>query len=124
MKQLSDFDLANMVGDEFVPDDKKTVRNVRSKLKLSQLIPKTELPAPKHAVLDFHGKTIEDAWFELNHLIKSGTKHATIITGASGILKTEFQKWMRDSIISKYIIESKPLNNGSFEIKIRSENKL
>jgi DNA-nicking Smr family endonuclease len=120
MKQLSDSDLAKMVGGEFAPADNNTVRQVRSELKLSKRIPKQLPPAPENQIIDLHGKTENESWDEINKLIFSGSKTAVVITGASGILKPKFQQWVRDSIISKYITECTPINNGSYKIKIKS----
>ena len=103
MKQLSDSDLEKMLGAEFVPDDKTVQRNVRSQLHLNTLIPKQSEPLPKHVVLDLHGKTEEQAWAEINELIHSGIRSATIITGASGILKTKFKDWITNGILEKYM---------------------
>ncbi len=50
---------------------------------------------------------------------QSGARTATIITGASGILKIKFQQWARDSLLTPYIIQWEPINNGSFSVKFR-----
>ena len=118
MKQLNDQDIANMIGDDFVPDDIATGKSVRSELHLSTRIPQT-VPTPEHATIDFHQHTEEQAWQMLVDVIESGSRSVTVITGASGILKTKFQQWTTDSIISPYIISTTPLNNGSFLIKLR-----
>ena len=52
-------------------------------------------------------------------LATSGVRDATIITGASGILKIKFQQWARDSILAPYIVSWHALNNGSFAVKFR-----
>ena len=70
-----------------------------------------------------HQHTEEEAWDMLLNTVTSGARSATVITGASGILKPKFQQWMINSIISPHIISFKPLNNGSFEIKIRKQQK-
>ncbi|MBN1325206.1 MAG: Smr/MutS family protein [Alphaproteobacteria bacterium] len=119
MKQLSDYDLEKMLDTDFVPDDDNVKKQVRSELKLSQLIPEAPKPIPKHVILDLHQKTEEQAWVDINNLIKSGVRGATVITGASGILKVKFQDWVMNSIISKYIYSCEMVNNGSFEIKIK-----
>lgn len=119
MKQLSDFDLENMTHGKFTPNEKQINKQVRSELKLGQLIPTPVAPIPKYTKLDFHGKTQNQAWEMLEELIKSGTRKACIITGASGILKPAFVCWITNGAISKYISEYKQLNNGSFEIKIK-----
>lgn len=119
MKQLTDADLAEMIGDEYVPDDKHTVRSVRSELKLGQLIPRPAEPAPEHAIIDLHKHTEEEAWDKITNLVFSGSRTATVITGASGILKPKFEQWMTASILSPHIISCKPINNGSFEIRIK-----
>ena len=51
------------------------------------------------------------------NLAKSGVRNATIITGASGILRIKFIQWANDSVLSPYINSFKPINNGSFDVK-------
>lgn len=119
MKQLNDSDIANMIGDDFVPDDVVTKKSVRSELHLSTRIPKTDTSVPEHITIDFHQHTEQDAWQMLVDIIESGVRNATVITGASGILKTKFQQWMTESIISSNIISFKPINNGSFFVRFR-----
>ena len=117
MRELNDKDIADMIGAEFTPD--AAVRNtVRSELHLSTRIP-PRVHVPEHSTLDLHMHTIEQAWNEIMDLAVSGTKTATIITGASGILKIKFQQWVRDSILSPHIVSCEPLNNGSFAVKFR-----
>ena len=118
MRKLSDQDIADMIGAPFAPDDDATRKTVRAELKLSRRIPKP-VHIPSHVTLDLHMHTIEQAWDEIMSIAKSGAKDATIITGASGILKIKFQDWVRDSILSPYIISCIPLNNGSFAVKFR-----
>lgn len=112
MKQLTDSDLENMIGDEFVAPAK-----CRLKLNLHNVPEST--PVPKRAVIDLHNHTEEQAWERLNALVNSGARFATVITGASGILKIKFQDWMTRSILAPHIHSWKPLNNGSFEIQIK-----
>jgi DNA-nicking Smr family endonuclease len=119
MKQLTDNDLAEMAGAEFAPDDRRVKKQVRGELRLSRLIPEPAAPAPRHAALDLHQKTEEQAWAEINALLASGTRTAVIITGASGILKTKFQDWAANSVIAPRIVSCKMINNGSFEIRIK-----
>ncbi len=121
MKQLSDFDIANMVGDDFIPDDIATKKLVRTQLHLSKRIPKSDTPTPEHTTIDFHNHTEEEAWQMLAQVAASGARSATVITGASGILKTKFQQWATDSIISPRIVSFHPLNNGSFEVKFHKK---
>ena len=118
MKRLTDQDIADMIGAPFKPDDNDIRRRVRGELKLSQRIPKPVV-VPSHTTLDLHMHTIEQAWGEIMEIAKSGTKSATIITGASGILKIKFQDWVRDSVLSPYIVSCTALNNGSFAVKFR-----
>jgi len=121
MRKLTDQDIANMIGQKFVPDDNDTRRRVRGELHLSKRIPQpTRIPS--HATLDLHMHTIEQAWGEIMELATSGTKAATIITGASGILKIKFQDWVRDSILAPHIVSCAPINNGSFAVKFRKIN--
>ena len=119
MKQLSDEDIAKMVGDDFVPDDFGVKKQVRAQLHLSKLIPEPAQPSPRHIIIDFHNHTEQEAWDMLVHVAASDTHDATVITGASGILKTKFQQWMTESVLSPHIISFTPLNNGSFKVKFR-----
>ena len=121
MRKLTDQDIAEMIGAEFAPDNDDTRRRVRSELHLSRRIPRP-VHIPSHTTLDLHMHTIEQAWNEIMDLAKSGTKTATIITGASGILKIKFQEWVHESILSPYIVSCTPLNNGSFAVKFRKAN--
>lgn len=117
MKQLNDNDIANMIGAEFIPDDNDTKKSVRASLHLSTRIPKPNTPAPAHTVIDFHNHTEEEAWQMLVRIAESEIRSATVITGASGILKTKFQQWATESVISPRILSFTPLNNGSFAVK-------
>ena len=120
MKQLNDKDIANMIGDDFTPDDEITKKSIRKSLHLSTRIPQPKI-TPAHPIIDFHQHTEEQAWQMLNELIESGARSATVITGASGILKIKFQQWATDSIISPYIISFTPLNNGSFNVRFKKK---
>ncbi len=121
MRNLTDQDIAEMIGTEFSPTDDDVRRRVRTELPLSTRIPKP-IRVPVHAPLGLHMKTIEESWDEIMELAVSGVKTATIITGASGILKIKFQEWVRESLLSPYIISCTPLNNGSFAVKFRRLN--
>ena len=121
MKQLSDKDIANMIGEDFTVDENSVKKSVRQSLHLSKRIPKTSTIIPTHVTIDFHNHTEEEAWKMLEQVATSGTRSATVITGASGILKTKFQQWATESILSPYIISFTPLNNGSFEVKFRKQ---
>ena len=117
MKQLSDEDILQMVGAEYTPDDAATKRAVRSELKLSKRIPEPDAPTPEHIVLDLHNKTVEEAWAEIMSVATSGARSANIITGASGVLHKLFPQWARESILTPYIIDFYPINNGSFFVR-------
>lgn len=119
MKRLSDSDIERMADGEFSPNHDIVRRGVRAELKLSELIPAKTESLPKHVVLDLHHKTEEHAWNEIMRLATSGVRNATIITGASGILKIKFQQWAQESLLSPYIISVSPLNNGSFAVKFK-----
>lgn len=119
MKQLNDTDIEQMISCEFVPDTANTQRSVRTQLHLSTRIPNTDNYIPEHAKLDLHQLTEEQAWDAIMRLAKSGVRNATIITGASGILKIKFQQWATNSVLSPYIISFTPLNNGSFAVKFK-----
>ena len=122
MKQLTDTDIEQMIGTDFAPDYTQTRRAVRSELQLSRRIPHTTNTPPAHATLDLHQLTEEQAWSAIMSLAQSGTRTANIITGASGILKIKFQQWARESILSPYIVEFHPINNGSFFVKFKKGN--
>ena len=122
MKQLTDLDIEQMIGAEHVPDDIATRRAVRSELHLSTRIPHKCQTPPPHATLDLHQLTEEQAWSAIMDLATSGTRTATIITGASGILKIKFQQWARDSLLSPHIISFTPINNGSFAVKFKKQH--
>lgn len=119
MKQLNDKDIANMIGEDFLPDDESAKKSVRSELHLSKRIPNTDTQIPAHITIDFHNHTEEEAWQMLEQIAASGTRSATVITGASGILKHKFQQWATESILSPYIISFEPINNGSFSVRFR-----
>ena len=117
MKQLNDSDIANMIGEDFRPDDNETKKQVRKSLRLSSRIPVLNTTKPEHITIDFHNHTEEEAWAMLTQIAESGIRSATVITGASGILKQKFQQWANDSIIAPRIISFSPLNNGSFSVR-------
>ena len=117
MKQLSDNDILQMAGMEYTPDDNATKRAVRSELHLSTRIPAPEPPIPEHTVLDLHNKTVDQAWNDIMSVATSGVRSANIITGASGVLRQLFPQWARESILTPYIIEFYPINNGSFFVR-------
>ena len=121
MKQLTDYDIANMIGEDFVADNDTTRKSVRAELHLSTRIPKSSKPAQSHITIDFHQHTEEEAWAMLVNAVESDTRSVTVITGASGILKTKFQQWAKDSIISSHFISVEPINNGSFFVKIHTK---
>ena len=123
MKQLTERDIVEMIGDEFSPDDTDTRKSVRSELHLSRRIPHVAQAAPNHATLDLHQYTEEQAWDAIMTLATSGTRTANIITGASGILHQKFPQWATNSILSPYIISFSPINNGSFAVKFKKSQK-
>ena len=91
MKHLTESDIEQMINTEFIPNISDTQRSVRRQLHLSTRIPQTDNYIPEHAKLDLHQLTEEQAWNAIMDLAKSGVRNATIITGASGILKIKFQ---------------------------------
>lgn len=124
MKHLTESDIEHMINTEFIPNTSDTQRSVRRQLHLSTRIPQTDNYIPEHTKLDLHQLTEEQAWNAIMDLAKSGVRNATIITGASGILKIKFQQWAKNSIISPYIISWAPINNGSFAVKFKKQEKL
>lgn len=123
MKQLSDDDILQMAAGEFAPDLRAVNRDVRAKLKLRQLIPATPVTVAESVTLDLHEHTEEQAWAEIVTAIHSGARYATIITGASGILRQKFPQWMTESILAPYIISYRPINNGSFHVHIHGRRR-
>ena len=121
MKQLNDSDIANMIGEDFLPCDNETKKSVRKSLHLSTRIPESPRPTPSHITLDFHQHTEQEAWEMLAQVAASGARSATVITGASGILKQKFPQWMTESILTPYILSFTPINNGSFAVKFHKK---
>ena len=119
MKQLTERDISEMIGDDFIPDDNHTRKHVRSELHLSTRIPNKAPTVPNHATLDLHQYTEEEAWAAIMELATSGTRTANIITGASGILRRKFPEWATNSILAPYIVSFSPINNGSFSVKFK-----
>lgn len=117
MKKLTDEDIENMIGDEFVPDSDVVRRGVRANLRLSMRIPEQTCGVQNHVKLDLHQLTEEQAWSEIMNLAQSGVRDAIIITGASGILRIKFMQWAKESVLSPYINSVEAINNGSFRVK-------
>lgn len=119
MKHLTESDISQMTTGDFSPDARAVVKSVRAALRLGQLIPDAPGPCPKYARLDLHQMTEEQAWHAIMNLATSGVRRAQIITGASGILHQKFPQWARESVLSPYIMEFTPINNGSFDVHFR-----
>ncbi len=124
MKQLNNNDIEKMIQTEFVPNTPDTQRSVRRQLHLSTRIQTTNTRIPEHTKLDLHQLTEEQAWNAIMNLAKSGVRNATIITGASGILKIKFQQWATDSLLSPYIISWSAINNGSFAVTFKKNTHI
>ncbi len=122
MKQLSNADIEQMIGTEYVPDARAVNRAVRAQLKLGTLIPDSDVPAPRCARVDLHNHTIEQAWDKIMNLATSGVRDAVIITGASGVLRQTFPQWAENSILTPFIVSYAPINNGSFSVKFKKQN--
>lgn len=118
MRQLSDKDIDEMVGDAITLDDGAVRSAVRHELQLSKKIPSTR-HINNNITIDLHQHTEQEAWDMIMDAATSGARNAVIITGASGILKIKFQQWAQDSLLSPYIIEWAPINNGSFSVKFK-----
>ncbi|MCQ2599550.1 MAG: hypothetical protein MJ187_04225 [Alphaproteobacteria bacterium] len=123
MKHLTDADIEDMARGDFAPDLIATRRSVRAHLRLSQRMPIPQQPIPENAVLDLHQRTEEQSWNAIMRLASSGVRRATIITGASGILKIKFQEWARNSILAPYIQSVSAINNGSFAVVFAKQSK-
>lgn len=121
MKRLNDSDIAKMIGEDFRADDDEIKKSVRKSLHLSTRIPEPLHPTPSHITLDFHQHTEQEAWEMLAQVAASGARSATVITGASGILKQKFPQWMTESILTPHILSFEPINNGSFAVKFHKK---
>ncbi len=119
MKQLTDIDIEQMISGEYSPDSAAVRNAVRRQLHMSTRMPAPIAPVPEHVTLDLHNHTVEDAWHRIMSLATSGVRTATIITGASGVLKQLFPQWATESILAPYIISFAPVNNGSFAVRFR-----
>ncbi len=119
MRQLSHDDIEQMADGQFIPDSRTVSRDVRAQLRLGTLISDPDPQIPRHAKLDLHQRTVEQAWDAIMNLATSGVRDAVIITGASGKLKPLFQSWAQDSVLAPYITSITPINNGSFAVKFR-----
>ncbi|MBQ0013659.1 MAG: Smr/MutS family protein [Proteobacteria bacterium] len=123
MKQLSESDIENMIGDDGgVITPASDARKIRAELKLSKKIPERQ-PVPEHITIDFHNHTEDEAWQMIMSAALSGARCATVITGASGILRPKFIQWVHDSIFAPYVVSCTPINNGSFAIKFKKNLK-
>ena len=74
----------------------------------------------KKYTIDFHHLTVEESWNLFIQTLEKNIKTLIVITGASGILHSEFPKWLDNPNISKRIISWKPINNGSFQLILYS----
>ena len=119
MRHLTDADIEKMGAGDFVPDYASTRATVRENLHLSRRMPAPPAPTPEFRRIDLHNCTVEQAWTRVFELANSGVRRAVVITGASGVLKTLFQSWATDSLISPRIISFAPINNGSFSVHFR-----
>lgn len=119
MKHLSETDIIEMIADEYMPNIRAVTCAVRRELRMGTRQMLTDIPIPTHVTLDLHNHTVEQAWEKIMGLAKSGTRHAKIITGASGVLHQLFPQWANNSVLSQYIISVQPINNGSFQVMFR-----
>lgn len=64
--------------------------------------------------LDLHGMTVQRAFEETRDFIeRTSHKRVTVITGRSGQIRAEFERWLEGFNIKSYSL----LNDGSFEIR-------
>ncbi|PCJ96652.1 MAG: hypothetical protein COA52_01235 [Hyphomicrobiales bacterium] len=76
-----------------------------------------------HYIMDLHGKTVQQGYNLTLSFIKihalSGKKTVKIITGRSGKMKKEFERWMSNPVFKPYIKEiHEDFHKGSFVIKL------
>ncbi len=120
---MSDKDIEQMAACKFAPDTHAVNQSVRRNLRLRELIPVARA-VPRHIMIDLHQHTEEQAWNAIMRIAKSGTRTATVITGASGVLHQKFPQWATESILTPYIYSFAPINNGSFHVQFMKQKNL
>ncbi len=77
-----------------------------------------DLNSSKLLKFDLHGYSVNNAYIFLKETIpvvhNKKVKEILIITGASGIIKKEFNDWVKLEIFKKYIKKIEQKNSGSF----------
>jgi DNA-nicking Smr family endonuclease len=76
------------------------------------------------AKIDLHGLTVQQGFNKSLMFIKlhqmAGARHCKIITGISGKMRREFERWIENPVFSTYVESIKEFDNhGSFIIKIK-----
>lgn len=98
-----------------VADAKTTKR--RSTASATTAPPKPVIPSPP-TTLDLHGLTVQEAHrASLDFIATSGShKKLTIITGKSGQIKQEFERWM-EAIPKIHSVKAK-CDGGAFTVRV------
>lgn len=99
-------------------EEKKTLKDI---LDTFQKYSSKDTPIILHReeeTIDFHRLTIEEAWDLFNEYISHNIRYLNVITGASGILKKDFIKWLDNPKISNRIISWKLINNGCYKLEL------
>lgn len=106
----------------YISNDKTNYNNIKELYEKYNYIDK-DLRIEKYTI-DFHHHTIEESWEMFIRTLKMNIRCLNVITGASGVLKLEFPKWLDNPNISSRIISWKPINNGSFQLILRDITKM
>jgi DNA-nicking Smr family endonuclease len=76
------------------------------------------------AAIDLHDFTVEQGYnrtlmfIKLKRLAKAS--YAKIITGRSGKMRNEFERWMKNPAFKDHVINAKPYDdNGSWLVKLK-----
>lgn len=102
--------------------DKSNYNNIKELYSKYNYIPK--VTRIDKFTIDFHHHTIEESWDMFNKALELNIKTLVVITGASGVLHSEFIKWLDNPNISNRIISWKSINNGSYQLLLRDITKM
>lgn len=95
-----------------VTDTVVPLGNPGSKKKPLRVFPITE-----PSILDLHGLTVQEA-YDITMAFLGTTTHesVTIITGRSGIIRAEFERWVENL---KVVRSTTSVNDGAFLVRLR-----
>jgi DNA-nicking Smr family endonuclease len=84
-----------------------------------------EFELPK--LIDLHGFTVQAGYNRTLMFIRlsalAGRRHCKVVTGISGKMRREFEKWMGTQVFKPYVESFKVFDNqGSFIITLRKKS--